>query len=175
MGRRTEALTADGSLMEAAAEAARGGAHLPSLFSAPGYRARGCGRAFGHRHLPPQRNPRLAGGLRGGHLRGGGTCVQRRTRRHKESSRRGGRVASVARVCHVGRRCDGGGGRRNGVGRDRWGARGRVHRRNCAGGCADARIGRWGGDAREEVSAWAFFAPASADAARWSRSPNFSA
>jgi hypothetical protein len=71
--------------------------------------ARGCGRAFGRRHLPPRRRSRLAGGLRGGHLsgghlRGGGACVQRRPRRHKESSRRGGRVAGVARVCRVGRR-----------------------------------------------------------------------
>jgi hypothetical protein len=65
---------------------------------------RGCGRAFGRRHLPPRRRPRLAGGLRGGHLHGGGTCVQHRSRRHKESSRRGGRVAGIARVCRVGRR-----------------------------------------------------------------------
>jgi hypothetical protein len=141
--------------------------------------ARGCGRAFGRRHLPPRRCPRLAGGLRGGHLRGGGACVQRRTRRHKESSCRGGRVAGVARVCCVGRRrdggCGGGGGRGNGVGRGRWGARGRVHRRNCAGGRAEARIQRWGGEARGGVSARVFFAAASTDAARWSRSPNFSA
>jgi hypothetical protein len=40
--------------------------------------ARGCGRAFGRRHLPPRRHPRLAGGLRGGHMRGGGACVQHR-------------------------------------------------------------------------------------------------
>jgi hypothetical protein len=101
------------------------------------------------------------------------------TRRHKESSRRGGRVADVARVCRVGRWRDGGGsgggGRGNGVGRGRRGAGGRVHRRNCAGGRAEARIGRWGGEAQGEVSARVFFAAASTDAARWSRSPNFSA
>jgi hypothetical protein len=69
----------------------------------------------------------------------------------------------------------GGGGRWNGVGRGRSGAGGRVHRRDCAGGCAEARIGRWGSEARGGVSARAFLAPASTDAARWSRSPNFSA
>jgi hypothetical protein len=115
--------------------------------------ARGCGRAFGRRHLPPRRRPRLVGGLRDGQLRGDGACVQRRTRRDKESSRRGGRVAGVARVCRMGRRHDrgggSGGGRWNGVGRGRWGAGGHVHRRDCAGGRAEARIGRWGGKARE--------------------------
>jgi hypothetical protein len=129
---------------------------------------RGCGRAFGRRHLPPGRRPRLAEDLRGGQLRGGGACVQRRMRRDKESSRRGGRVAGVARVCRMGRRHDGGGGggRWNGVGRGRWGAGGRLRRRDCAGGRAEARIGRWGGEARGEVSAQGFFAPASTDAAR---------
>jgi hypothetical protein len=82
-------------------------------------------------------------------------------------------------VCCVGRRCDGGcgGGRThgNGVGRGRWGAGGRVHRRNCAGGRAEVRIQRWGSEARGEVSARVFFTVASPDAARWSRSPNFSA
>jgi hypothetical protein len=97
MGGRTEAPAKDGSLVEAAAEAARGGSHLPSLFSALVTGARGCGRAFRRRHLPPRRRPRLAGGLCGGHLHSGGACVQRRTRRDKESSRRGGRVAGVAR------------------------------------------------------------------------------
>jgi hypothetical protein len=136
--------------------------------------ARGCGWAFGRRHLPPRWRPRLAGSLRGG-----GASVQRRTRRHKESSRRGGRVAGVARVCRVGRRRDGGcggsGRRGNGVGRGRWGAGERVHRRICAGGRAEARIRRRGGEARGEVSARVFFAVASTDAARWSRSPKFSA
>jgi hypothetical protein len=133
--------------------------------------ARGCGRAFGHQHLPPRRRPRLAGGLHGGHLRGGGACVQRRPRRRKESSRRGGRVAGVARVCRIGRRRDrgcGSGGRGNGVGRGRWGAGGCVHRQNCADGRAEARIRRWGGEAWGEVSARVFFASASPDAARWS-------
>jgi hypothetical protein len=134
--------------------------------------ARGCGRVFGRRHLPPQRRPHLAGGLRGG-----SACVQRQTRQHKESSRRGGRVADVARVYRGGRRHDrggGGGGRGNGVGGS-VGARGCIHRRNCAGSRAEARIGRWGGEARGEISARVFFVAASIDAARWSRSPNFSA
>jgi hypothetical protein len=173
MGRRTEAPAADCSLVEAAAEPARGGSHLPSPFRRRATGARGCWRAFGHRHLPPRRCPRLAGGLRGG-----GACVQRRPRWHKKSSRRDGRVAGVARVCRVGRRRDGGcggGARRNGVGRGRWGTGGRVHRRNCTGGRAEARIQRWGGETRGEVSARVFFAVASPDAARWSRSPNFSA
>jgi hypothetical protein len=72
--------------------------------------ARGCGRAFGRRHLPPRRRPRLAGGLPGGQLRGGGACVQRRTRQDKKSWHHGGRVAGVARVCRMGRRRDRGGG-----------------------------------------------------------------
>jgi hypothetical protein len=70
----------------------------------------------------------------------------------------------------MGRRRDGGGGggggRWNGVGRGRWGAGGRVHRQDCADDRAEARIGRWGGEARGEVSVWGFFAPASIDAAR---------
>jgi hypothetical protein len=102
--------------------------------------ARGCGRAFGRRHLPPRRRSRLAGGL-------GGACVQRRPRRHKESSRRGGWVAGVARVSRVGRRrdggCGGGGARGDGVGRGQWGAGGRVHRRRPRGG-EDSAVGRQG-------------------------------
>jgi hypothetical protein len=130
---------ADCSLVEAAAEPARGGAKRA--------------RAAAQRELTP---------------------------RHKESSRRGGRVAGVARVCRVGRRRDGGsgggsGGRGNGVGRGRWGAGERVHRRNCAGGRAEARIRRRGGEAWGEVSVRVFFAVASTNAARWSRSPKFSA
>jgi hypothetical protein len=69
--------------------------------------ARSCGRAFGRRHLPPRRRPRHAGGLRGGQLRGGGACVQRRAQRDEESSGRGGCVAGVgatARVWRMGRR-----------------------------------------------------------------------
>jgi hypothetical protein len=134
--------------------------------------ARGCGRAFGRRHLPPRRRPRLAGGLHGEHLRGGGACVQHRTRRDKESSRRGGRVTGVARVCRMRRRRDGGGGgsggggRWNGVGRGRWGAGGRFHRRDCTGGRAEGRIWAVGQRGAGEVSVWAFFAPTSTDAAR---------
>jgi hypothetical protein len=131
--------------------------------------ARGCGRAFRRRHLLPRRRPRLAGSLHGGDA-----SVQRRTRWHKESSHRGGRIAGVARVCRVGRRCNGGcgggGGRGNGVGRGRWGAGECVHRRNCADGRAEARIRRRGAG---EISTRAFFAVASTDAARWSRSPKF--
>jgi hypothetical protein len=72
----------------------------------------------------------------------------------------------------MGRQRDGGGGggRWNGVGRGRSGAGGRVRRRDYDGGRAEARIGRWGGEARGEVSARAFFTLASTDAARWSRS-----
>jgi hypothetical protein len=141
MGRRTEAPAADGSLVEAAAEAARGGSHLPSLFSA-GYRRPRLWAGVWTLVSSSSAALRLAGGLRGG-----GACVQRRTRRDKESSRRGGRVADVTRVCRIGRRHDGGGGggsggRWNGVGRGRWGARGRVHRQDCASGRAEARIGR---------------------------------
>jgi hypothetical protein len=87
---------------------------------------------------------------------GGGACV----RRGEESSRCGGRVAGVARVCRVGRRRDGGsgggGGRWNGVGRGWWGAGERVHRRNCAGGRVEVRIRRRGGEARAEVSGRVF-------------------
>jgi hypothetical protein len=128
--------------------------------------AHGCGQAFGPWHLPPRRRPRLTGGLRGG-----SAYVQRRARWDEESSRRCGCVAGVgatARVCRMGRRRDGGGGggRWNGVGRGRRGAGGCIHHRDCAGGHAEARIGRWGGEAWGEVSAWGFFAPASTDAAR---------
>jgi hypothetical protein len=108
--------------------------------------ARGYGRAFGRWHLPPQRRPCLARGLRGRQLHGGGAFVQRRARRDEESSRCGGCVAGVgatARVCRMGWRCDrgGGGGRWNGVGRGRWGAEGR--RRGLGGGAA--RHGGGGG------------------------------
>jgi hypothetical protein len=134
--------------------------------------ARGCGRAFGRRNLPPRRRLRLAGGLHGEHLHGGGACVQRRTWRDKESSRRGGRVTGVARVCRMGRRRDGGGGgsggggRWNGVGRGRWGTGGRVHRRDCAGGRAEGRIWAVGRRGVVGVSVPAFFTPTSTDAAR---------
>jgi hypothetical protein len=68
------------------------------------------------------------------------------------------RITGVARVCRFGRRRDGGSGgeRGNGVGRDRWGVGERVHCRNCAGGRAEARIRRRGGEARGEVSARVF-------------------
>jgi hypothetical protein len=122
--------------------------------------ARGYGRAFGPQHLPPRRRPRLAGGLRGGQLRDDDACVQRQTRWDKESLRHGGRVAGVARVCRMGRRRDGGGGggggRWNGVGRGRWGAGGRVHRQDCADDRAEARIGRWGGEAWGKFQCGAF-------------------
>jgi hypothetical protein len=49
-------------------------------------------------------NGRITGGLRSGQLHGGGACVQRRTQRDKESSRRGGRVADITRFCRMGRR-----------------------------------------------------------------------
>jgi hypothetical protein len=140
--------------------------------------ARGCGRAFRCRYLPPRQRQCLAGSLRGGHLRGGGASVQRRTRWHKESSRCGGQILGVARVCRVGRRRDGGcggGGRGDGVGRGRWGAGEHVHRRNCAGGHAEARIWWQGGEARGRSFSASFFAVASTDAARWSQSPKFSA
>jgi hypothetical protein len=111
--------------------------------------------ALGRRHLPPQRRPRLAGSLRGG-----GACVQHRARRDKENSGRGSCVASVgatARVWRMERWRNGGGcGRWNGVGRGRWGAGGRVHRRNCAGGRAEARIGRWGSGEVGEVSVFSW-------------------
>jgi hypothetical protein len=50
----------------------------------------------------------------------------------------------------MGRRHDEGcgGGRWKEVGRGWRGVEGHVHRRNCANGRAEARIGRWGGDAR---------------------------
>jgi hypothetical protein len=76
------------------------------------------------------------------------------------------RAAAVGLPASLGFATWGGGGRWNGVGRGRWGAQGRVHRRDCAGGRVKARIGRWGGEARGEVSARGFFAPASTDAAR---------
>jgi hypothetical protein len=109
------------------------GRHCHHFFQRRVTGARGCGRVFGCWHLPPQWRPRLARGLRGRQLHGGGACVQHRARRDEESSRRGGCVAGVgatARVCRMGRRCDGGsgGGRWNGVGRGRWGAKRRVYR-----------------------------------------------
>jgi hypothetical protein len=166
MGRWMEAAAADGSLVEAVAEAARDGPRLLSLFSAAGYRRPRLWVGVWTPTPSSSGRPRLARGLCGV-----GTCVQRRAGQDEESSRRGGCVAGVgatARVCRMGRRRDGGdGGRRwNGVGRGRWGAGGRVHRRDCAGGRAEARIGRWGGEARAEVSARGFFAPASTDAVR---------
>jgi hypothetical protein len=61
-----EAPAADGSLVEAAAKAARGGSRFLHFFWRRVTDARGCGRAFGHRHLPPRRRPRLAGACAAG-------------------------------------------------------------------------------------------------------------
>jgi hypothetical protein len=159
MGRRT----ADDSSMEVAAKAARAELRSPSLSSAAA--CRHPPRATGVWSRAPS-SWVAAAPCRG--LRGGGTCVQHRAWRDEESTGRGvPDVGATARVWCMGRRHDGGGGGRwNGVGRGRRGAGGSVHRRNCAGDRSEARIGRWGSDARGEVSERVFFARASHDAAR---------
>jgi hypothetical protein len=126
-------------------------------------------RAFGRRGLRfPRRRPRLPGGLRDS------GCVHRRTRRDEERTGSGGCVAGIgatARVWRMGRLCDGGGGGWDGVGRGWWGAGGRVHRRNCAGGRTEARD--WA------VARGKFQCGVSSrvrrDAARCSRRPKYSA
>jgi hypothetical protein len=70
-------------------------------------------------------------------LHGGRAGVQVCPRRHKKGVGSGGIAPSggvVARVWRMRRQNRiGGGGGGNGVGRGRWGAGGRVHRRNCSG------------------------------------------